>query len=1317
GGAVFFDAASLTMGMPSPGLVGDVTVSNDPGQCGAQLQLATPASADNCGVVFLTNDYNNTANASDFYPVGTTVVTYTVGDAAGNTTSCSITVTVNDTEAPIAVCNSLTVQLDANGQAVITAADVDGGSSDNCGIQSISANPLNFDCSNVGVNSVTLTVTDLANNVSTCTASVTVEDNVAPNAVCQNIAVNLDASGNASITAADIDGGSTDNCAIASIAANPTNFDCSNLGNNTVTLTVTDVNGNVSTCTARVRVRDRIAPVALCQDLTVQLDATGQASVTAQGIDNGSSDNCGPINLSIDNDTFGCEDVGTASANGLIISEYIEAGGREDYLEIFNGTGAPVNLADYELQRYPNGNANSGNNNRFALSGTLADGAVLVLRDGQATGPGVPVTNNALRVTGDDALALFNVTTQTLVDIFGVIGEDPGSNWNAPGGYRTNRRTLRRRATVTSGVSVNPPFGNGAAGFATLASEWDVFSLGDLNGLGSHSLAFGAGNIVTLTVSDGSNNQDSCTAVVTVEDNTAPTVVCQDITVQLQPSGDVSITAMMVDGGTSDNCDFTLTAMPLTFDCDNVGMANNVTLTATDPSGNSASCTAVVTVVDTTGKICCPIALDFEESAMGNPMAAGMLISNQWAADGILISADNNRNNGPDQAILFNSAAPTGGDPDLGTPNVANGGPGIGGGGASTNFVPEDLILIIAERLTDNNNDGLVDNPDDEARGGSIRFDFTQNAATVSSIKLVDLDDGPWTIAVEILGGFTTSFSVNAIGDNATIDYPIGLSNVVALTVEMPKSGGIANLIYCPDGPDVNTCASTLDFNRDGMGNPLQKGVKLNNQWLNQGIRVSADNNQGPDEAITFNSALPTGGDPDLGTPNQAFGGPGVGNAGSPSNRIAEGNLLIIAENVTDNNNDGRVDNPDDDANGGTVTFAMTQTAFTIDSIVLVDIDENAPVTIAVEQLDQSVITFTVPGGGDNSKTTASIGVDSVVSVSVSFPGSGAIARMHYCEEGPVIPTPCLAVLDFETDGNGNPLLSGTHIDNQWVNFGVTIQTDNNRNNGPDQAIIFDSSNPTGGDHDLGTPNQQYGGPGIGNGGVTNNIPEGNTLIIAERLTDNNNNGRVDNPDDEARGGSITFTFNPTATVDSVVLIDVDDNTGWSAASCLLNNGQTLTMPIPNMGDNGRIVIPILQDSVQKLTINLGGSGSVAGLYFCADGPAPSNAKIAEPPVTDGNMGQSAGANLERSGLFTAFPNPFEAETTVRFELTQADEVTLVVFDMSGKMITTLYEGPVESGEAVDAVFAPEDVTDGIYLAKLVTKGGLVMTKKLMVRR
>ena len=128
-------------------------------------------------------------------------------------------------------------------------------------------------------NTVTLTVTDNNNNISTCTSTVTVQDNIAPTAICKNITIQLDATGNASITAAQIDNGSSDACGIKSMTVNPNTFTCANVGANTVTLTVTDNNNNVSTCTSTVTVQDNVAPIAKCQNITVQLDATGNASI------------------------------------------------------------------------------------------------------------------------------------------------------------------------------------------------------------------------------------------------------------------------------------------------------------------------------------------------------------------------------------------------------------------------------------------------------------------------------------------------------------------------------------------------------------------------------------------------------------------------------------------------------------------------------------------------------------------------------------------------------------------------------------------------------------------------------------------------------------------------------------------------------------------------------------------------------------------------------------------------------------------------------------------------------------------------------
>ncbi|RKD85011.1 putative repeat protein (TIGR01451 family), partial [Mangrovibacterium diazotrophicum] len=87
-----------------------------------------------------------------------------------------------------------------------------------------------------------------------------IEDKVAPAVECQNITVQLDETGNVSITAADVTKSASDACGIASSVIDNDTFTCDNVGPNNVELTVTDVNGNVSTCTAVVTVEDKVAP-------------------------------------------------------------------------------------------------------------------------------------------------------------------------------------------------------------------------------------------------------------------------------------------------------------------------------------------------------------------------------------------------------------------------------------------------------------------------------------------------------------------------------------------------------------------------------------------------------------------------------------------------------------------------------------------------------------------------------------------------------------------------------------------------------------------------------------------------------------------------------------------------------------------------------------------------------------------------------------------------------------------------------------------------------------------------------------------------
>jgi hypothetical protein len=94
-------------------------------------------------------------------------------------------------------------------------------------------------------------------------ALLTVLDITSPTVLVQNITVQLDESGTSTITPAQIDNGSSDNCAIAGngYSLSKTSFDCSNIGSNTVTLTVTDASGNSGSADAIVTVEDNIAPV------------------------------------------------------------------------------------------------------------------------------------------------------------------------------------------------------------------------------------------------------------------------------------------------------------------------------------------------------------------------------------------------------------------------------------------------------------------------------------------------------------------------------------------------------------------------------------------------------------------------------------------------------------------------------------------------------------------------------------------------------------------------------------------------------------------------------------------------------------------------------------------------------------------------------------------------------------------------------------------------------------------------------------------------------------------------------------------------
>ncbi|MGI2336902.1 MAG: HYR domain-containing protein, partial [Dehalogenimonas sp.] len=455
------------------------------------------------------------------------------------------------------------------------------------------------------------------------------EDLTQPTALCQNITIQLDATGNATITPAQIDNGSTDNCGIASLTLNKTDFTCADIATNPnpVILTVTDNSGNTSKCNATVTVQDVTPPTALCQNITVQLDADGEAVITASQIDNGSSDACGIASMTVSPNTFNCNSMQVSPVlNDLIISEYVEGSSNNKYIEIYNGTSSAVNLADYELHLYANGSA-SPSTLSSTLSGTLASGANIVYRNSSATVyTGTTTSLSAINFNGNDAVALYKTSTASFVDIFGVIGDASQPNWSL-GGNTTINKTLRRNPNVTQGITVNPS-GTGAGAFTTLATEWTQYDQDDVSGLGSHSLATSADNPVTLTVTDANGNSSTCNATVTVVDIIDPEITCPaDITQDNDP-GNCGAVVTINDATATDNCTVVsvngVRSDALALDAAYPVGETTITWTATDPSGNTASCAQTVTITDNEAPvIACPANVTVQVNASSNPAATG----------------------------------------------------------------------------------------------------------------------------------------------------------------------------------------------------------------------------------------------------------------------------------------------------------------------------------------------------------------------------------------------------------------------------------------------------------------------------------------------------------------------------------------------------------------------------------------------------------------------------------------------------------------------------------------------------------------------
>ncbi|MFZ2898498.1 MAG: T9SS type A sorting domain-containing protein [Saprospiraceae bacterium] len=216
-----------------------------------------------------------------------------------------------DSEPPLISASPSFLYLDESGEIPLTPALLNIQVSDNCGISGINIDPPVLTCQNAGTNTLTLSVVDQSNNISSIQVTVSVIDTISPVLPSDTLHVELGPDGTVTVDPQDLAASATDNCEILFYEVTPSTFDCQNIDLNEVTVTITDQSGNSVSTQSYVFVEDKLPPVVLAKDITVTLDANGQASIVADQIDEGSSDNCGFFSKQATPNHFSCEDIGS----------------------------------------------------------------------------------------------------------------------------------------------------------------------------------------------------------------------------------------------------------------------------------------------------------------------------------------------------------------------------------------------------------------------------------------------------------------------------------------------------------------------------------------------------------------------------------------------------------------------------------------------------------------------------------------------------------------------------------------------------------------------------------------------------------------------------------------------------------------------------------------------------------------------------------------------------------------------------------------------------------------------------------------------
>ena len=581
----------------------NTTVPAENGQCSAHVSnIGLSAVSDNCSSPISINYalsgatiLNASGNASgQLFNVGITTVTYYVSDASGNFNTCSFLVTVLDTQLPVISCPANKNVSLAAGQCTALVTGLGTTIADNCPTTTLSwtlngattgtgTGQMSSYSFNKGSSTVVYTVKDGSNNSSSCSFVVSVNDNQAPILSCPP-ATYANTSNNSCFAMGVVLGNptATDNCGNAGITYTNNAPSQYPMGTSTVTWTATDAGGNTATCQQLVIVTDSKAPAITCPSTVIGFNGAGLCGTSSISLGNPIvSDNCNYTSLSNNAPSF--YPVGNTTITWTVTDGSGNTTTCTQLVTILD-TQAPLITCPATV----NVNANAGA--CLATNVSLGNPVVVDNCAGYSLTNNAPVSYPVGTTTVTWLVTATNGSTASCNQLVMVTDNQ------IPGISCPQNQTFNTTANLctTSDISLGTPVTTDNCGVSSVTNNAPAL--------------FPKGNtIVTWTVTDIHGLTASCTQTITVVDNVPPVIACPlTKTVNINAGSCAATNVILGTPTSSDNCGTTTISnnAPATYQLGN----NTVTWTATDASGNTASCTQLVIVLDNQAPgLTCPV--------------------------------------------------------------------------------------------------------------------------------------------------------------------------------------------------------------------------------------------------------------------------------------------------------------------------------------------------------------------------------------------------------------------------------------------------------------------------------------------------------------------------------------------------------------------------------------------------------------------------------------------------------------------------------------------------------------------------------------